>query len=120
METLEERFPFLFNKQADYNTNSPSYYDQLAKYNKVLHILAKKIDEYDEKLDNSLENINTVLTNYTTMLDGKLAGFDDSVMLLLREWIDDGTFEMIINTEIFNHKLDTSVFNTYKENADSF
>lgn len=119
METLEERFPFLFNKQADYNTNSPSYYDQLAKYNKVLHILAKKIDEYDEKLDNSLENIHTVLTNYTTMLDGKLAGFDDSVMLLLREWIDDGTFEMIINTEIFNHKLDTATFTTYKENADS-
>ena len=53
------------------------------------------------------------------MLDGKLAGFDDSVMLLLREWIDDGTFEMIINTEIFNHKLDTTVFNAYKENADS-
>ena len=119
METLEERFPFLFNKQADYNTNSPSYYDQLAKYNKVLHILAKMIDEYDEKLDNSLENINTVLTNYTKMLDGKLAGFDDSVMLLLREWIDDGTFEMIINTEIFNHKLDTATFTTYKENADS-
>ena len=119
METLEERFPFLFNKQADYNTNSPSYYDGLAKYNKVLQILAKMIEEYDEKLDNSLENINTVLTNYTTMLDGKLAGFDNSVMLLLREWIDDGTFEMIINTEIFNHKLDTSTFNAYKENADS-
>ena len=119
METLEERFPFLFNKQADYNTNSPSYYDQLAKYNKVLHILAEMIDEYDEKLDNSLENIHTVLTNYTTMLDGKLAGFDDSVMLLLREWIDDGTFEMIINTEIFNHKLDTATFTAYKENADS-
>ena len=45
METLEERFPFLFNTQADYNTNSKSYYDQLAKYNKVLHILAKMIDE---------------------------------------------------------------------------
>ena len=119
METLEDRFPFLFNTQADYNTNSKSYYDQLAKYNKVLHILAKMIDEYDEKLDNSLENINTVLTNYTTMLDGKLAGFDDSVMLLLREWIDDGTFEMIINTEIFNHKLDTATFTDYKENADS-
>lgn len=119
METLEERFPFLFNKQADYNTNSPSYYDGLAKYNKVLQILAKMIEEYDEKLDNSLENINTVLTNYTTMLDGKLAGFDDSVMLLLREWIDDGTFEMIINTEIFNHKLDTATFTEYKENADS-
>ena len=119
METLEERFPFLFNTQADYNTNSKSYYDQLAKYNKVLHILAKMIDEYDGKLDNSLENIHTVLTNYTKMLDGKLAGFDDSVMLLLREWIDDGTFEMIINTEIFNHKLDTATFNAYKENADS-
>ena len=119
METIEERFPFLFNKQADYNTNSQSYYDGLAKYNKILQILAKMIEEYDDKLDNSLENINTVLTNYTTMLDGKLAGFDDSVMLLLREWIDDGTFEMIINTEIFNHKLDTATFNAYKENADS-
>lgn len=119
METLEERFPFLFNTQADYNTNSQSYYDGLAKYNKVLQILAKMIEEYDVKLDNSLENINTVLTNYTTMLDGKLAGFDDSVMLLLREWIDDGTFEMIINTEIFNHKLDTVIFNDYKENADN-
>ena len=42
METLEERFPFLFNKQADYNTNSPSYYDGLAKYNKVLQVNGKR------------------------------------------------------------------------------
>lgn len=76
--------------KADYNTNSPSYYHDLARKNKLIKLLAERIWEYDEELAKRFE-----------AWDKNLEEFDDEVIRLLQEWIDDGTFAHIINEEIF-------------------
>ena len=120
METLEERFPFLFNKQADYNTNSPSYYDGLAKHNKVLQILAKMIEDYDLKLTDSLGTINTTLTAYIATLDGKLNGFDQSVIDLLTGWIQDGSMIDIIGLALLDRdRVYASQFGIKNDDTDT-
>ena len=94
---------------SDYTTNAPSYYDDLAKKNHLIKILAKRIWEYDDRLTDSLENIEKTLNEYIDIVDGKLElidhiigeGFNDVIEILLREWLKDGTLDHIINEVIF-------------------
>ncbi len=41
--------------------NAPSYYDDLARKNELLKILAKRIWEYDKTLTEGLENVNKTM-----------------------------------------------------------
>ena len=82
--------PF-YSDSADYNTNAPSYYDYLARNNKLIEILAKRIWEYDEELAKRFEE-----------WDKNLEELPEDLKNLLIEWMEDGTLDDIINQNIFN------------------
>lgn len=82
--------PFYSNR-ADYNTNSKSYYDDLARKAKLFEILAHRIWEYDEELAQRFEE-----------WDGLIERFPEDVKKLLIEWLHDGTLEHLINVELFD------------------
>lgn len=84
-----QSYPF-YSDNADYNTNSKSYYDDLARKNKLIEILAKRIWEYDEELAKRFEE-----------WDKNLEEFPEDVEKLLIEWMKDGTLDDIINKNIF-------------------
>lgn len=84
-----QRYPF-YTDNADYNTNAPSYYDDLARKNKLIEILAKRIWEYDEELAKRFEE-----------WDKNLEEFPEDVKKLLEKWLEDGTLADIINKKIF-------------------
>src|SRR5699024_2791992 len=97
------RYPF-YSDNADYNTNSKSYYDDLARKNKLIEILAKRIWEYDEELAKRFEE-----------WDKNLEELPEDLKNLLEKWMEDGTLEEIINDNIFNklnHKL-SDVLDTF-------
>lgn len=85
-----QRYPF-YDDNADYNTNSKSYYDDLARKNKLFEILAKRIWEYDEELAKRFEE-----------WDKNLEELPEDLEKLLVGWMEDGTLEEIINHNIFN------------------
>lgn len=83
------RAPF-YSDNADYNTNSKSYYDDLARKSQLIEILAKRLWEYDEELAKRFEE-----------WDKNLEEFPENVEKLLIEWMKDGTLDDIINKNIF-------------------
>ena len=85
-----QRYPF-YTDNADYNTNAKSYYDDLARKNKLIEILAKRIWEYDEELAKRFEE-----------WDKNLEELPEDLKNLLVEWMEDGTLDDIINHNIFN------------------
>ena len=93
-----------YESDADYTTNAPSYYDELARKNKLIEALAKKIWEYDKELAKRFAE-----------WDKNLEDFPDDVKALLNEWIDDGTFAEIINEEIFLTKADQEDFLSFQK-----
>ena len=40
-----------YNDESDYNTNAPSYYDDLARKQQLIKYLAMKIGVYDKELE---------------------------------------------------------------------
>jgi len=103
-----------YNDDSDYTTNAPSYYDDLARKNQLIKYLAKKIWDYEEILNKSLEEIENILNKYIDIIDGKIElidhvigeGFEHIIEMLLREWLQDGTLDHIINEEILKNKAD--------------
>ena len=95
--TFNSRKP-MYNDSSDYTTNAPSYYDDLARKNKLIKHLALRIWEYDKEMLKRLEE-----------WDKKLEDFPEDVKKLLIKWLKDGTLEEIINKNIFgelNDKVD--------------
>ena len=103
-------FPF-YDDENDYNTNAPSFYDYLAKQQKLIKKLATRIWEYDERLDKRLEDLENVLQDYLTQWDDRIENLDKEVEHIFIEWLEDGTLEEIINHEVLGNKLDTEKFN---------
>lgn len=89
---------------SDYSTNAPSYYDDLSRKSRLIQLLAKRIWEYDEELAKRFAE-----------WDKNLEEFDNEVLKLLQEWMDDGTFAHIINEEIFSWKADTEDLESLEE-----
>lgn len=89
-EDKRYRTPF-YDNGSDYNTNSKSYYDDLARKSKVIDMLAHRIWEYDEELKKRFEE-----------WDKQLEELPDELKRLLIQWLHDGTLENIINHNIFN------------------
>lgn len=102
------RKPF-YSDDTDYTTNSPSYYDDLARKQKLIQLLAEKIWEYEETLKLSLEEIKNVLEQ---VIDKIGEGFNKEINDLLVLWIEDGTLDHIINETLMNLKADK----TYVDN----
>lgn len=90
-----QRYPF-YTDNADYNTNSKSYYDDLARKNALIEILAKRIWEYDEELAKRFDEWDKNLEELPEDLENLLVG-----------WMEDGTLDEIINQNIFNDLNDT-------------
>lgn len=81
--------PF-YNDDANYNTNSKSYYDYLGRLQKLFETLSSRIWEYDEELAKRFEE-----------WDALIERFPEDVEKLLIKWLDDGTLDDIINHNIF-------------------
>ena len=62
MTEFYKNFPN-YDDDSDYNTNANSYYKYLGRKTKLIKLLAKRIWEYDERLDNRLEELEIVLNN---------------------------------------------------------
>ena len=86
---FNSRFP-TYPDDADYTTNSPSYYDYLARLNKLMKVLAEKLGHYDEELEKRFEEWDKLIEK-----------FPENVEKLLIEWLEDGILEEIINVNIF-------------------
>lgn len=106
---IREVFEPWFDDKRNYNTNAPSYYDYLARINKLMKILGERIWDYDKELAKRFEE-----------WDKNLEEFPEEVKDLLIEWLEDGTLEKIINENIFNdlnEKIDKkfSILDYYDE-----
>ena len=91
---------------ADYTTNSPSYYHDLGRKNKLLQKLAEKIWDYDERLDERLEDLENILQDYLSQWDTRIENLDDEVSHIFVTWLNDGTLEQIINHDVLGNKAD--------------
>src|SRR5699024_1193993 len=83
--------------------NAPSYYDDLARKQGLIKELAKRIWDYEKTLEENLQMLKDKLKEIEDIIG---EGFDLRIEELLREWVNDGTLEHIINEEIFNTKAD--------------
>lgn len=75
------REPF-YTDEADYNTNAKSYYDDLARRQKLFELLAKRIWEYDESIEDALKD-----------WDKNLEEFPHEVYKILLKWLDEGKID---------------------------
>lgn len=95
------RYTPVYTKKANYNTNSPSYYDYLARVNEFLKMIGNRVEEYDEILAAKLKEISDRLDYYMEEWDKRLEQFPENVENLLIEWLENGTLDDIINENIF-------------------
>lgn len=104
---------------ADYTTNANSYYDDLARKQKLIELLAKRIWEYEETLDLTLEEISNRLESYIDendlLMSERLENWDKRIEEMSEEmstlfvtWLNDGTLEQIINHDVLGNKADQS------------
>lgn len=91
------RIPF-YPDDSDYNTNAPSYYDDLARKQKLIKLLAERIWDYEKELDKRFE-----------AWDKNLEEFDDEVIKLLNEWLADGVLHEVINHDLLDTKAEIIV-----------
>ena len=102
---MNKRFP-RYPDDADYQTNAPSYYEDLSRKQKLIQLLAEKIWEYDERLDERLEDLENVLQDYLSQWDERIENLDDEVSHIFITWLEDGTLEKIINHDVLGNKAD--------------
>lgn len=86
------RFP-RYPDDVDYTTNSPSYYDFLARMEKLIRELAKRIGFYDEELEKRFAEWDQLISE-----------FPEDVKKLLMKWMDDGTFDHLINVVVLGSR----------------
>lgn len=77
----------------------------------MIRLLAERIWGYEKILDETLEQIQERFRAW----DKNLEDFPEDVKVLLQKWLDDGTLDHIINETIFNWKLDTSIFEQFRD-----
>lgn len=102
---LNSRIP-RYNDDSDYTTNAPSYYDDLARKNALLKKLSLRIWEYQELINKQFDEWDNELKKRFLEWEKNLEEFDDEVLRLLQEWLEDGTLDHIINDTIFSWKAD--------------
>ena len=112
---MNRRYP-RYPDDADYQTNSPSYYEDLARKNKLVRLLAEKIWEYDERLDNKIADLEEVLSSYLSQWDERIENLDKEVSHIFVTWLEDGTLEQIINHDVLGNKADKDYVDDLNEN----
>ena len=74
-----------YDFDTDYTTNSPNYYDYLAKLKPLIKILAERIYDYDKELAKRFEE-----------WDKNIEKLPDELKRMFLEWVDDGTLARIL------------------------
>src|SRR5699024_8419931 len=103
---------------SDYTTNAPSYYDDLARKNKLLKTLSYRIWEYQEVINKQFNEWDEEIRQRFLEWEKNLEEFDDEVLRLLQEWLEDGTLDHIINETIFSWKADKKYVDAEFERID--
>ena len=75
----------IYDHRANFQTNSPSFYEYLAKHNYLIKILAKRIYDYDKELAKRFEE-----------WDKRIENLPDELKRMFLEWVDDGTLARIL------------------------
>ena len=101
---VNRKFPFnsrvpMYDDDSDYLTNANSYYDDLARKNKLIKMLADKIWEYEQIIEKQFAEWDEELKKRFLEWDKNLEEFDEEVLKLLEKWLEDGTLEEIINNK---------------------
>ena len=78
-----------YNDDSDYTTNAPSYYDDLARKQKLLERLSNRVWEYDQILYAKLKEVEDTLKEYADILDGKIEDFDNIILEKTKKWLDE-------------------------------
>lgn len=84
MSRFKPRYP----SDSDYTTNAPSYYDDLARKQKLIEELSKRVWEYDQILHAKLKEVEETLKKYADILDGKIEDFDQIILSKTKNWLD--------------------------------
>jgi len=80
----------LYIDDSDYTTNSPSYYDHLARLNKLLQLLSERIWDYEDELNDRFDEWDKLIEE-----------FPDEVLKLLIKWLNDGTLKDLIDDLLY-------------------
>ena len=88
-----------YNDDSDYTTNAPSYYDDLARKQKLLETLSNRVWEYDQILYAKLKEVEDTLKEYANILDGKIEDFDNIILDKTQKWLDEN-MEGILNQAV--------------------
>ena len=89
---MNKRFP-RYPDDADYQTNAPSYYEDLARLQKLFEILSKRIWDYDREI-----------ADYFKRWEENLETINEDVIEMMIRWFEDGTLDRILNEELLNQK----------------
>lgn len=84
-----------YESDADYTTNAPSYYDDLARKQKLIKELAMKIWEYDQILASKLKEVEDTLKQYSDILDGKIEDFDNIILTKTENWLAENMEDIL-------------------------
>ena len=103
---MNRRFP-RYPDDADYQTNAPSYYEDLARKQKLMQLLTEKIWDYDDDIK-----------EYFKRWEDNLANINEDVIEMMVQWAEDGTLDHIINDTIFNWKADKTYVDAEIERLD--
>lgn len=108
---LPKQFQPKYQVNHNYNTNAPSFFAYLGKFNEYVRVLGKRIWEYDEKIQ-----------EYFDRWEHNLDTINEDVIEMMVEWLEDGTLDEILNEELLYKKPEiilskeepqTSFSNTY-------
>ena len=88
------RYP-LYPDDADYQTNAPSYYEDLARKHELIKKLSNKIWEYDQILYEKLKEVENTLQEYADILDGKVNDFDRIILEKTEKWLAENMEDIL-------------------------
>lgn len=78
-----------YQSDLDFTTNAPSYYEDLARKQKLIKELSLKIWDYDQILHDKLKEVEETLQKYSDLLDGKINDFDRIILSKTKNWLDE-------------------------------
>jgi len=90
------------------------YWDTYPEGYTILEALIEWVSQVNRMVDN-INDWNKYLAEFVRKFEADLQG---TVVDYLEEWYEDGTLAKIINEDIFNFKLDTAVFEEFKEGVE--
>ena len=91
---MNRRYP-RYPDDADYQTNAPSYYEDLARKHRLIKELSNKIWEYDKILYEKLKEVEDTLQEYSDILDGKINDFDQIILTKTEKWLDENMEDIL-------------------------